>query len=67
MHAKIFYLGASVSFSEERPSISNELKKFRNFYLLNTYPSSSETMKIGVRKGETQVIPVRICEYPFTV
>jgi hypothetical protein len=67
-HAKAFYPGAPVSFSGGRPSLSDELKeKVYSFYLLNSYPSSSETMKIRVKKGESRFIPIRICEHPFTV
>jgi hypothetical protein len=63
-HAKTLYPGASVLFSGERPSISENLK-VRSFFLSNSYLSSSETIK--VKKGESQIIPVRICEHPFTV
>ena len=67
-HAKTFYPGAPVLFSGRRPSISENLKeKVRNFFLSNSYLSSSETIKIRVKKGESQIIPVRICEHPFTV
>ena len=67
-HAKAFYLGAPVSFSGGLPSLSEELKeKVYNFYLLNSYPSSSETMKIRLKKAESPVISVCICEHPYTV
>jgi hypothetical protein len=39
-HAKTFYPGAPVLFSGGRPSISENLKD-RNFFLSNSYPSSS--------------------------
>jgi hypothetical protein len=67
-HAKTFYPGAPVLFSGGRPSISENLKeKVRNLFLSNSYLSSSETIKIRVKKSESQIIPVRICEHPFTV
>jgi hypothetical protein len=65
-HEKTFYSVASVLFSGGRPSISENLK-VRNFFLSNSYLSSSETIKIRVKKGYSQIIPVRICEHPFTV